>query len=109
MGHNMATNEISRSAFTIDSQVTLADLIDRIRAADCFSKTMRQNLCWALKTIARVGGKEPAAVPAHPEFLRRLMAKAAPAASGLTGSTWNNARSLTGKALEWAGLTRIPG
>jgi len=38
-----------------------------------------------------------------------MMAKAAPAAMKLGGPAWNNARSLAGKAMAWAGLTSIPG
>jgi len=105
----MAATPASRRAFFPESQPSLADLIVRIAAASDLPKTTRQNWCWAIRTVARVGGKEPVAVAAHPEFLRRLMAKAAPIAAGLTAQAWNNARSLAGKALEWAGLARIPG
>jgi hypothetical protein len=49
-----------------------------------------------------------AAVPAHPEFLRTALERAAPASLGITRAAWNNARSLAGKALEWAGYTQMP-
>ena len=48
-------------------------------------------------------------MPAHPEYLRQLMATASPAAIGLSAAAWNNARSLLGKVLEWAGLASMPG
>ena len=42
---------------------------DMCRIADCQT---RQNWSWALRAVARAAGKDPAAVPAHPEFLRAL-------------------------------------
>ena len=62
-----------------------------------------------MRAVARAAGTAPAAVPAHPEFLRKLLDRAAPASIGLTPASWNNARSLTGKVLAWAGLATIPG
>jgi len=38
-----------------------------------------------------------------------MKAKAAPKAIGLGHGAWNNAKSLTDKAMTWAGLTTIPG
>src|SRR5262249_50377653 len=64
---------------------------------------------WALRAVARAAGKDPAAVPAHPKFLRKVFAQAAPASIGLSRAGWNNARSLTGKVLAWAGLVTVPG
>jgi hypothetical protein len=108
MSHNMALKPISRSAFAAPGQPSLADLISRVGASSDLSKTTRQNWCWALRTVARVAGKAPAAIPAHPEFLRRLMGKAAPGSMGLGIGAWNNAKSLTGKAMAWAALISIP-
>ena len=72
----------------------LANLIARVRAAEALPLSMRQNWVWALKTVARAAGKDPAEVPAHPEFLRKVSKRAAPAAIGLGRKAWNNARSL---------------
>ena len=105
----MALKPVSRNAFAALGQPSLADLIARVGAASDLPKTTRQNWCWALRTVARVAGKAPAAIPAHPEFLRRLMGKAAPGSMGLGIGAWNNAKSLTGKAMTWAGLISIPG
>ena len=90
------------------SKSGFADLIDRINADKKLLLRTRQNWSWGLRTIARATGKEPAAVPAHPEYLHRLLDRAAPASLDLSRAAWNNARSLAGKALEWAGLTSIP-
>jgi len=105
----MASKQVSRSAFATPGQPSLADLIARVEAASDPPKTTRQNWCWALRTVARVASKAPAAIPAHPDFLRRLMGKAAPGSMGLGAGAWNNAKSLTGKAMAWAGLISIPG
>jgi hypothetical protein len=64
---------------------------------------------WALKTVIRAAAADPAEVLAHPKFVRNLMQRAAPESIGLTRASWNNARSLLGKVLEWAGLAKMPG
>jgi integrase len=63
---------------------------------------------WALKTVARAADKDPAEIVAHPGFVRSVMKRAAPESIGLTRASWNNARSLLGKVLEWAGLVKMP-
>ena len=75
----MALTQVSRSPFASPDQPSLADVIDRVRAASNLPKITRQNWVWALRTIARVLAKDPASIPAHPDFLRRLFAGAAPA------------------------------
>ena len=100
---------LSRNQFADPSLPTFADLIDRINADKKLLLRTRQNWSWALRTIARAVGKEPAAVPAHPEFLRKLLDGAAPASLGMSRAAWNNARSLAGKVLQWAGVIAMPG
>jgi len=74
----------SRNQFADLRLPTFADLIDRIDADKDVPLRNRQNWNWALRTIARATGKEPAAVPAHPEFLRKLLDGAAPASLGMS-------------------------
>jgi len=105
----MATTLRSRNPFADPSLPTFADLIDRIDADKTLPRRTLQNWAWALRAIARAVAKEPAAVPAHPEFLRKLLDRAAPASLNMTRPAWNNARSLASKALEWGGFTSMPG
>ncbi len=105
----MATSSLSRNPFADPTLLTFADLIVRVEGDEKLSLKTRQNWAWALRTVARAVGKEPAAIPAHPEFLRKVLDRAAPASLGITRATWNNARSLSGKVLEWAGLASMPG
>ena len=105
----MATSPVSRNSFTASAQRSLADLIGRIEQTTEIPKTTRQNWCWALRTIARVAGKDPEAIPAHPDFLRRLIAKSAPVAAELSPGAWNNAKSLMTKAMAWSGSISVPG
>jgi hypothetical protein len=63
---------------------------------------------WALKAVAKACGKRPTDVLAHPEYLRVILKEAAPESVGLGRAVWNNARSLFGKALAWAGFASIP-
>ena len=105
----MAHTPSSRNPFADPALPTFADLIARVAAAERLPLRTRQNWCWALRAVARAVGKDPVAVPAHPEFLRKLLDRAAPAALGMSRAAWNNARSLSGKVLEWAGLASVPG
>jgi integrase len=105
----MANTSLSRNPFADPTLPTFADLIARIQAQEALPLRNRQNWRWALGAVARAVGKDPVAVPAHPEFLRKLLDHAAPASLGMSRAGWNNARSLMGKALEWAGLASLPG
>jgi hypothetical protein len=105
----MANTSLSRNPFADPTLPTFADLIGRIQAAEVLPLRTQQNWAWALRAVARAVGKDPVAVPAHPEFLRKLLDQAAPASIGINRAAWNNARSLCGKALEWAGLASMPG
>ena len=99
---------LSRNPFADPRAMTFADVIDRIEADHKLPLRSRRNWTWALRAMARAIGKEPTAVPAHPEFLRKTLDRAAPASVGLSRAAWNNARSLTGKALQWAGVIAMP-
>src|ERR1700730_9276665 len=109
MRHLMAHTPASRNPFADPALPTFADLIARVAAAERLPLRTQQNWSWALRVVARAVGKDPAAGPAHPEFLRKLLDRAAPAAIGISRGGWNNARSLLGKVLEWAGLASMPG
>jgi integrase len=105
----MSNTPQSRNPFADPTLPTFADLIARVEVEEKLPLRTRQNWCWALRAVARAVGKDPAAVPAHPEFLRKLLDRAAPASLGMSRAAWNNARSLMGKVLEWAGLASVPG
>jgi integrase len=108
----MTTASLSRSLpnpFADPVLPTFADLIARIKAEESLPLRIRQNWCWALRTVARAVDKNAAAIPAHPAFLRPLLDRAAPAAIGISRAGWNNAKSLLGSVLTWAGLAAIPG
>jgi integrase len=105
----MATAPQSRNPFADPNLPSFADLIARIETAEQLPLRNRQNWAWSLRAVARAIGSEPTAVPAHPEFLNKLLDRAAPASLGISRLAWNNARSLCGKVLEWAGLASMPG
>jgi Phage integrase family len=105
----MANTSLSRNPFADPTLPTFADLIGRIQEEEGRPLRTRQNWTWALRAVARAVGKDPVAVPAHPQFLRTLLDNAAPASLGMSRAGWNNARSLMGQALKWAGLASLPG
>jgi integrase len=98
----------SRNAFADPTMSTFANLLERLKRDRELPKVKRQNWMWALKTVARAAAKDPAEVLAHPQFVRKLIQRAAPGSIGLSRASWNNARSLLGKVLEWAGLVKMP-
>src|SRR5215471_15075938 len=104
MRHRMTSALPSRNPFVDPLLPTFADLIDRIASDTLVPLRRRRNWMWALRLTARAAGKAPAQIPAHPEYLRPIFKKSAPASLGITKAAWNNARSLAGKALEWAGF-----
>jgi hypothetical protein len=104
----MAQTALSRNPFASPNLPTFADLIERVRGDETLPQRTRENWRWALKAVARAVHKAPSEIPAHPEFLRKVLDRAAPAAIGMSRRAWNNARSLTGKTLEWAGLASMP-
>jgi hypothetical protein len=105
----MSNSSASTAPFASSNQPSLAALIERIKADATLSSPTRQSWCWAIRLLARLAGREPRAIPAHPDHLRRLMAKLSPGSAGIGKNTWNNARSLVGKAMSWAGLAEVPG
>jgi integrase len=104
----MTTSLPSRSPFADPALPTFADLLERLKRDQDLPKAKRQNWKWALKTVARAAAKDPAEIVGHPGFVRNVMQRAAPESIGLTRASWNNARSLLGKILEWAGLAKMP-
>jgi integrase len=104
----MATSLPSRNPFADPTLPTFADLLERLKGDRKLPKAKRQNWMWALKTVMRAAATDPAKVIVHPQFVRTLMQRAAPESIGLTRASWNNARSLLGKILEWAGLAKMP-
>jgi integrase len=104
----MTTSPLSRNPFADPALPTFADLLEHLKQDRELPKSKRQNWMWALRAVARAVDKKPAEIVAHPEFLRAIMGSAAPESIGLSRAAWNNARSWTGKALEWAGLASMP-
>src|SRR3954447_298957 len=78
--HLMSIPSLSRSAFAAPGQPSLADLAARIQGDPALPQSTRQNWAWALRALCRAARAEPEFVAAHPEAIRRLCGKAAPAA-----------------------------
>ena len=77
-------------------------------AAD-LTPAARADLKSAVRTVCRVLGMPPDAMPAHPGFLRPKLAAVAPAAHGIEVRRWANVKSLLHKALGIAGIRTMPG
>ena len=91
----MATTPTSRAP----SGPTLGDVLTAVTSAIDLTKSQRQDIASAVRTVARVLGKPPESVPADPPLLARRLAEVMPIAIGMTKGRWANVRSLAGKAL----------
>ena len=83
------------------SRASLADVISLISQSD-FTDRQKQDMRSAVRTVARLLGAEPGAIPAEPAALRRRLETIAPESHGLSRGRWNNIRSLVLKALALA-------
>jgi hypothetical protein len=105
----VAKSTTSRATFFPPDQTTLADLIARIRADSTLPPAVRQNWSWAIRLVGRLAGRDVAAISAHPDHLRRVLAQLSPGGAGVSAAVWANARSLIAKSLNWAGMADMPG
>ena len=93
-----------RNAFVSCAVPTLAEVADRIREDDQVSSSRKAAIRSAINTASRWFNLPATAIPAHPEFLRRLFAGFSPAAAGGTPKRWSNLRSDLLFALRHLGL-----
>jgi integrase len=82
----------------LPSRASLEDAISLISQSD-FTDRQKQDMRSAVRTVARLLGAEPSAIPAAPAALRRRLDLIAAEAHGLSRGRWNNVRSLCLKAL----------
>lgn len=84
-------------------ELSLAAVADAVRADATLAPQRKQDLLSALNTCSRVLGVPLDALPCAPRPIGTMMAKAKPAACGVSDRRWANVRSLIGKALAGAG------
>ncbi len=105
----MATDRASRRPVSGPPGGTLADLLAKIGADENIANRRRQDLCSALRTLAKALGRRPEEVPAHPGAIRERLKGFSPAMAALAPRRWRNVLSLVRAALEHAGLADVPG
>src|SRR3954452_22456705 len=96
------TSPPPRNLFAPADAPTLAVVLARLEQADPALHRNLADLRSAVRTVAKVLGLPPEAVPAHPGFLRPRLERVVPAAHGLRPARWANVRSLLGTALRLA-------
>jgi integrase len=84
------------------SRATLADVLAAVVPAP-MTERRRQDTASAVRTVARVLGRDPAAIPADMRALNARLKDASPMATGITPARWNNVRSLLRSALALLG------
>jgi hypothetical protein len=93
-----------RNAFASSAVPSLADVAVRIGAIDQISAARKAAIRSAINTASRWFKLPATAIPAHPEFLRRLFAAFSPAAVGATPKRVSNVKSDLLFALRRLGL-----
>lgn len=81
---------------------TLQALIDAIQSAHDRTDVQKRDETSAIRTVAKVLGADPSALPLNVKLLRKRMEEVSPAAIGMSQSRWNNVRSLFSRALQLA-------
>jgi integrase len=84
---------------TPSREISLADVLAAVDACD-LPERRRQDLASAVRTVARLLGREPSAIPADPAALGRRLGQVSYAAAGMSRGRWANVRSLFRKALD---------
>jgi hypothetical protein len=80
-------------------EISLADVLAAVDACD-LPERRRQDLASAVRTVARLLGRDPSAIPADPAALGRRLGQVSYAAAGMSLGRWANVRSLFRKALD---------
>jgi len=80
---------------------------DRIAADKTLSAWKRRDMPSAINTLAKVLGRRPEEIPAHPAYIRERLKGFAPRMAGLEEDRWRNVLSLVRGTLDHLGLTRF--
>jgi integrase len=93
-----------KNQFVDPALPTLADVAAQIQKAGDLSASRKASIRSSTTTAARWFSMPPSAIPAHPEFLRRLFEGFAPAGAGVTAKRLSNVKSEILFALRHLGL-----
>ena len=80
------------------SRGTLTDVLTAIQGA-VMTERRRQDMASAVRSVAKVLGRDPAKVPTDMRILNSWLRRASPKAMGMSPSRWNNVRSLLRAAI----------
>ena len=80
------------------SRGTLADVLTAIQGA-VMTERRRQDMASAVRSAAKVLGRDPTKVPIDMRTLNPWLERASPKAMGMSSSRWNNVRSLLRAAI----------
>lgn len=98
---------MSTSSVSLKTVTTLADVIVQIAGLTNLPPPHRGELASALRTFCRAVGRQPSAVIADTDRLRRDMGSLTPAAVGVSPGRLRNLKSLVDKAFRLTGVTTI--
>ena len=94
----------NRASVTKSASLTFADIITIIEAMDELTKTRRRDLISGLRTMARLLGKEPSAIPANTEWLRQRLRQFHPKQANISEKHFANVKSAVMAAIKTAGV-----
>ena len=88
---------------------TLEDVLCVVTRSQALTPRQQQDMASALRTLARLLSRPLSCFPCDLPSVRRLLEGIAPARYRISRRRWANVRSLVFKAIELAGVPRLPG
>lgn len=102
-------SQLDLNPFADPNVPTLTRLLVLIEKDPTLTSAQKTAQSSAIRTVGRAIGLPLSAIPAHPKFLQKKLAKVSPARIGISVASWRNAKSLFGNALRGQGLSVMPG
>ena len=109
MAYRAESREVTVGAPRQSCVSSLHTVMNCVLQSDSLSPRQRQDVASALRTLARLLKRPLSTLPCDVRSVRGLLEGIAPARHGIRKGRWANIRSLVYKALDLAGVRRLPG
>ncbi len=96
--------QIDRNLFVSPVSSNLEQVLTQTGQSEDLTFAQKNERCSAVRSFASWIGEPPAAIPAHPDYIRRRLSKLTPAAVGVGKKRFANVKSALMAALRHLGL-----
>ena len=98
----------SKAPKNLSQIMTLSSVVEVVKSSPAVPERRRKEMLSALMTVERLSGRSLALVAADVKTVRELLDTLHPARARISQGRWANVRSLTMRAMDAAGVTRLP-